>query len=92
MQKGIVCITVVGLIQISNVLTMALPFIIRCPKIAVFYQFFSSERFFTSFFQASGFFYDSRRNIDFQPVKSPYICVGQQKKEPLEKKPLFRDM
>ena len=34
-----------------------------------FYQFFSSERFF----------YDSRRNIGFLPVKSPYFCVGQQK-------------
>ena len=75
MQKGIVCITVVGLIQISNVLTMVLRFITRCPKIAFFYQFFSSERFF----------YDSRRNISFQPVKSPYICVGQQRKEPVKK-------
>ena len=44
-----------------------------------FYQFFSSERFF----------YDTRRNIGFQPVKSPYFCVGQQKKEPLEKNRYF---
>ena len=36
-----------------------------------FHQFFWSKRFF---------FYNSRRNISFQPVKSPYFCVGQPKK------------
>ena len=46
MQKGIVCITVVGLIQISNVLIMTSRFFIRCPKIAVFASFLSKRFFF----------------------------------------------
>ena len=46
-------------------------FIIKCPKLAAFLPVFSSERFF---------FYDSCRNMDFHPVKSPYFCLGQQKK------------
>ena len=77
MQKGIVCTTVVGLIQISNVLIMALRFIIRCPKITVFYQFFSSERFF----------YDSRRTetLAFSQLKVLIFALVNKKKEPIKR-------
>ena len=40
-------------------------------KTSFFSQFFSSGSFF--------FFVNSRRKKGFQPIESPYFCVGQQK-------------
>ena len=58
---------------------MALGFIIRCPKIAVFYQFF--------FERASGFFYDSRRaeTLAFNQLKVPIFALVNKKKEPVKR-------
>ena len=40
------------------------------------------QRFFLPFlFKQFFFFADSSRKKGFQPVKSPYFCVGQQKKK-----------
>ena len=47
---------------------------------------------FTSSFRALLFFADSRIYKSFQPVKSPYFCVGKQKKRTSKKDRLSRDM
>ena len=41
-------------------------------KSGSFYWFFSSGSIFSA---------DSRREKGFQPIKSPYFCLGQQEKE-----------
>ena len=53
-----------------------------------FFVFFTSS--FRTFFFC--FFWCARRNNSFEPVKSPYFCVGQQKKRTARKEPLFLDM
>ena len=47
----------------------------------------SKNRFFLAvLFEWLFFFADSRRKRGFQPVKSPYFCVGQKKKNELLEK------
>ena len=42
----------------------------------------SEKAFFQQFFSSGYYFFaDTSRKKDFQPVKSPYFCVGQRKKK-----------